>query len=174
LAAALESDFAGAAWDRLHDIPDLVDLARVRRIAVVGCGPVPVTAFFLEEKSAAEEIVALDRNAQATDLARRLIRHLGTKRIGVQVGDGGSVDYGRFDLVYVTNHVSPKLAVLERIADTAPAGVHVLVRQGFGLGRLLSESIDDATPRGLRVVRCCKPDPVFHAGHLLLARDARP
>jgi len=169
----LETGFARSTFDRIQEAAQLVDLGRCRQVVVVGCGPLPAAALFFDELTRHCDVTALDIDATAVDVARRVAEAHGSRRLGIVHADGGDYDYAGADAVYVVNQVTDKPRVLRRIADTAPLDARVLVRDPAGPGRLLAESVDGALPRPWRIEATGALDPSFISRHLLLARDRR-
>jgi hypothetical protein len=166
----LRSAFARNTFDRLEEAMRLVAFDACRRVVVVGCGPLPAAALFFHERMRVFGVTALEIDRVAADLARRVAERHGSQRLSVLCQDGRDHDYGGADAVYVVNQVTPKPHVLRRIAATAPPTVRVLLRDPFGPGRLLADSVDGSLPPPWRVVAAGAGDPNFFSRHLLLAR----
>jgi hypothetical protein len=71
--------------------------------------------------------------------------------VKIELCDGRAYDFSRAQVIFVANMVSPKAAVLSRIADTAAEGVQVVVREPYSLGRLLTESVEDSLDSRLEI-----------------------
>jgi hypothetical protein len=166
----VQSAFALNTFDRLEETARLVDLGGCRRVVIVGCGALPAAAFFFHERTQAFRITALDVDRGAADLARLVTQRHGSERLGILCQDGRDHDYEGADVVYVVNQVKPKRDVLQRIAATAPPAVRVVLRDPFGPGRLLADSVDGPLPQPWRLVATGAVDPNFFSRHLLLSR----
>jgi hypothetical protein len=119
-----------------------IDFSICKRMVMVGCGPCPSTVLHVCDKIDVAEIVALDVLPDAVDTARKVFKHVGISHARAEVCPGERFDYADADVVFVANMVSPKPAVLSRIADTAPASVQIVVREPYSLGLLWAESAE--------------------------------
>jgi hypothetical protein len=125
---------------------------------------------FIHDHTTTPEIVGLDTDPQAIDMATRVAAAFAPHRVRVIEDDGVRFDYGTANVVYVANHVSPKTRVLQRIADTAHEQAQVILRDPFGYGCLFAESgVADLDPRFV-VARMGEGNRYFLSRHILLAR----
>lgn len=146
--AEVAGEAARVAYDRVHDMFGRVEFQRCRRFVMVGCGQLPVTVFHVHDKTDVSELVALDIRPDAVETVGKLAARLGLLRVKAERCDALRHDFSEAQIVYVANMVSPKGAVLARIADTAPDGVQIIVREPYALGRLWAESGErDLDPR---------------------------
>jgi hypothetical protein len=129
------------AYHRLNEVFDHVDFANCRRAVMVGCGGRPFTMFRIHDQTAVPEIIGLDIVPEAVETANRLAAKLGYDRMRAEFCDGCTYDYGEAQVVYVASMVSPKAAVMSRIADTAPEDVQIVVWEPVSLGRLWAERV---------------------------------
>jgi hypothetical protein len=127
-------------YNRVREMFERVDFRACRCFVMVGCGRVPVTMFHVHERTATTEIVGLDIVPEAVETAREIAARFGYARTGVELCDGQAYDYGRAQIIFITNMISAKAAVLTRIAETAPPDVVIVVREPYSLRRLWSES----------------------------------
>ncbi|PTE11320.1 class I SAM-dependent methyltransferase [Mesorhizobium helmanticense] len=130
------------AYNRLNEVFDHVDFRDCRRAVMVGCGGRPFTMFRIHDEAAVPEIVGLDIVPEAVETANRLAAKLGYDRIRAELCDGRDYDYCEAQFVYVASMVSPKAAVVSRIADTAPENVQIVLWEPYSLGRLWAESAE--------------------------------
>lgn len=128
-----------AGYERVAEMFAHVDFSCCRRLVMVGCGPLPVTALHVAERCGVPECVLLDTSAPALADCAALVQAFGWQALHPCLADGAAFDYGSAQVVYVANVVSPKAATLARVASTAPAGVQLVVREPWSLGRLWSE-----------------------------------
>ncbi|GAA2139247.1 hypothetical protein GCM10009760_21250 [Kitasatospora kazusensis] len=144
---------------------------RVRDAAVIGCGPFPESLVGLQTCGLVTGVVTgVDRDVAAARLAEQVARRYGPRPAGLRTvaTDGGSFDFGRSELVLLVNGLAHKAELLERIRQTAPPGVLVLLRNPRLLGRLLYESAHPTTADGWRVI--AQVDPTLLSRTLLLER----
>lgn len=167
--AMAQSGFAASTFARLEEAGELVDVDR-GEVVVVGCGPLPAAALFFHRHAPACTVLALEVAVGAARTARAVARRHATPRLRVACRDGLQHHYGGAALIYVVNQVTPKAAVLRRIAGTAPRSVRVLVREPYGPGRLLADSAEPSLGPDWQVGARGAVDPRFHSRHLLLAR----
>jgi len=146
--ADVAGEAALTAYHRVRDMFDRVDFRSCRRFVMVGCGQLPVTVFHVHDRTDVPELVALDILSEAIGTVEELVERMGLTRVTAELRDGVSHDFSRAQVVYVANMVSPKRAILSRIADTAPGDVQIIVREPYALGRLWAEAGElDLDPR---------------------------
>jgi hypothetical protein len=134
------------------DLFQAVDFANCKRMVMVGCGASPSTVFQICDKTDVPEIVALDVLPDAIRMVRALSSQLGISRVRAEVGSGQDFDFAGADVIIVANLVSPKAAVLSRIADTAPAAVQIVSRDPYSLATLWTERAESNLDPRLKVV----------------------
>ena len=130
------------AYRCLDEVFDHVDFRNCRRAVMVGCGGRPFTMFRIHDQTAVPEIVGLDIVPEAVDTANKLAAELGYGRMHAELCDGCDYDYSNAQMVYVASMVSPKAAVVARIADTASDDVQIVLWEPYSLGRLWAESAE--------------------------------
>jgi hypothetical protein len=167
----VRSDFGRHTYDRVPEVLRLADFGACRRFVMVGCGAFPAAALLVRDATAVPEIVAFDLDARAAGLARRVVAAMRESRIRIDSGDGAVYDYDGAGIVYLANQVSGKDRVLERVRDTAPSSAVVIVREPYGVGRLVAESVQCRLPPPFRVGAFGEGNPDFYSRHVLLARD---
>ena len=140
---AVAGEAGRVAYDRVSDMFRHVDFSRCRRFAMVGCGPLPVTALHVMERAGVQECIVLDVSPTAVETVEALRRKFGWNALQPRVCSGESFDYAAADVVYVANMVRGKLATALRALATAPAGVQLVVREPYSLGRLWAEKAED-------------------------------
>lgn len=139
------------AYNRLNEVFDRVDFRHCKRVVMVGCGGRPFTMFRIHDQTAVPEIIGLDIVPEAVETANRLAMKLGYGRMRAELCDGRDYDYGAAQIVYVANMVSPKAAVVSRIADTAPDDVEIIIWDPCSLGRLWAENCERSLDARLEV-----------------------
>ena len=168
LAGHARVGFGRSVFDRLADLPGLVDLNRCRRVVVVGCGALPAAAFVIHDATSDTHISALEIDPATAEVAQRVALRHGSSRLEVLAQDGCEHDFADAGAVFVANQATPKSAILARIASTAPADVVVALREPVGVGRLLSEGLDQPPPPWT-FVASGPPDQRFLSRDVLLA-----
>lgn len=131
------------AYTRLDPVFDRIDLADCRSAVMVGCGARPFTMFRMHDETEAAEIIGLDIVPEAMDSANILAARLGYDRMRAELCDGRAYDYAKARFIYVASMVTPKAAVVSRIADTAPDDVQIVIWEPWSLGRLWAESVEE-------------------------------
>jgi hypothetical protein len=139
------------AYNRLDEVFDHVDFDNCRRAVMVGCGGRPFTMFRIHDQTTVPEIIGLDIVPEAVETANRLTAKLGYMRMRAELCDGCDYDYGDAQVVYVASMVSPKAAVVSRIADTAPDTVQIVLWEPVSLGRLWAENAEGTLDPRLEV-----------------------
>ncbi len=134
------SDNAKRAYDHLTDDFASVHVGHCRKAVMVGCGWRPTSAFHILGETETPEIVAIDNVQVAVDAATALAQRLRAERLHIELQDGLTYDYGGAQLIYVASMVSPKSAIVSRIAETAPENALIVLWEPASLGRLWVES----------------------------------
>ena len=164
----LAGDFARRAFLRVKDMFDAIDFSGCSRFVMVGCGPLPVTLLQVAERTQARSLVGLDIDSISIEHARKLMGYLRQERVRIHREDGGEYNYASADVVYVANLVRPKARVLARIADTAPGGTQVIVREPLDAGRLFTEAGADRLDSRFRITGQGPGDSLFLSRHVFL------
>ena len=134
--------FSLANYNRSIGMFDHLDFRDFRRMVLVGCGWLPTTLFHIHEKTDVPELVGLDIIPDAIATSNQLAKRLGYDRVRTERIDGCSYDYSQAQIVYIVRMALPQLAVLSRVADTAPDNVQVVVRDSYSLGRLWGSPLE--------------------------------
>jgi hypothetical protein len=127
-------------YNRVREMFERVDFRACRRFVMVGCGRLPETMFHVHDRTETTDIIGLDIVPDAIDTAREMAARFGYSRIRAELCEGQAYEFGEAQIIFITNMVSSKAAVLSRIAETAGADVQVVVREPYSLRRLWSES----------------------------------
>ncbi len=167
----VRSDFGRHTYDRVPEVLRLADFGACRRFVMVGCGAFPAAALLVRDATAVPEIVALDVDARAAATARRVVEAMGERRIRIECSDGAAHDYSGAQIVYLANQVAMKGRVLEQVRETAPADAVVIVREPYGVGRLVAESLERGLPAPFRITALGENNPDFYSRHVVLGRD---
>ena len=139
-------------YDRLAEVFAWVDIRDCRRLVMVGCGLKPFTIFHFHDKTSIPEIVGLDVEPEAIEATTSLATKLSYERVSAKQCDGREYDYAGAQIVYVACMVSPKPAVVSRIADTAPDDAQIILWEPYSLSRLWAERAENDLDPRLEVV----------------------
>lgn len=139
------------AYNRLNEVFDYLDFRRCQQVVMVGCGGRPFTMFRFHDQTTIPRIIGLDIVPEAVETANTLAARLGYPRIRAELCNGLDYDYGQAQVVYIANMVSPKAAVVARVAETAPDDVTIIVWDPCSLGRLWADRAEDALDSRLEV-----------------------
>jgi hypothetical protein len=160
-------------YNRVREMFDRVDFGACRRFVMVGCGRLPVTMFHVHDRTKTTEIIGLDVVPDAIDTAREIAVRFDYARIGVTLCDGQAYEYDEAQVVFITNMISSKAAVLSRIAETAPPDVRIIVREPYSLRRLWSESAERSLDPRLEIIGKGSANPTL-SRDVYLKRRSRP
>ena len=166
----VRAGFGRLTYDRVRELLDLVGLGTCRKFVMVGCGAFPAAALLVRDSTSVPDIAALDGDVEAATTAQRVIEAVGDHRIHVERIDGADHNYGGADIIYIANQVCPKVRVLERVRDTAPPDTIVIVREPYGVGRLVAESVVPCLPPPYRAAAIGANHSTFCSRHVRLAR----
>ena len=139
-------------YNRVREMFERVDFRACRRFVMVGCGRLPVTMFHVHDQTETAEIIGLDIVPDAIETARKMAARFGYARIGAELCDGQTHDYGQAQIIFITNMIASKAAVLSRIAETAPPEVRIIVREPYSLRLLWSESGERSLDPRLEII----------------------
>jgi hypothetical protein len=135
---------------------------RSARVAFVGSGPLPLTAFLLAGECV--RVDNLDRDAAALALSRRVAGALGVTGLGFVHADAGGddgVDLVGYGLVILAALVGrtpgEKAEVIAHVADAMAPGALLLVRSARDLRTLLYPAVDPGALAGLEVLGTVHP-----------------
>src|SRR5262245_9318466 len=90
-------------YNRVREMFERVDFRACRRFVMVGCGRLPVTMFHVHDQTETTEIVGLDIVPDAIETARKMAARFGYPRIGAELCDGQTHDYGQAQIIFITN-----------------------------------------------------------------------
>ncbi|HEX5959292.1 MAG TPA: nicotianamine synthase family protein [Hyphomicrobiaceae bacterium] len=127
----------------LHRLPPGLKLHPGESVAVVGAGPLPLTAVLVHRLAGGLPVTCIDIDPEACRLARALIGKVGLAGLAVRCIDGARHDYASHPVVLVASLVPGKVANVRRIQATRPRAL-VALRSAEGLCTLLYEPVDEA------------------------------
>jgi hypothetical protein len=127
------------SYNRSREMFDLIDFRDCQRAVMVGCGSLPFTMYHIEDRTDVPDIVGLDILPDAIATAKELSEKLGYARVRFELHDGQTYDFRDAQVVYIASTVTPKRAVMSRIAETASAGTRIISRDPYSLARLWVE-----------------------------------
>ncbi|WP_125776889.1 nicotianamine synthase family protein [Antribacter gilvus] len=148
----------------------------VRSVAVLGSGPLPLTAFAYADRLSAE-VVGVDVDPVATEAARRVATLSGPGGVRLEVGDAADVDLRAHDVVVLAALVgtttAEKATLAARLATRMRPGALLLLRSARGLRTLLYPAVRTSTLRGFTVLEVVHPtDDVINS--VVVARAGSP
>lgn len=132
-----------------------------RRVAFVGSGPLPLTAFLLAGTGA--RVDNLDRDADALAASRRVADVLGVTGLEFVLADATApgTPLDRYDMVVLAALVgrtpSEKARVIAALAEAMAPGSILLVRSASGLRTLLYPAVDPGALAGFEVLGTVHP-----------------
>ena len=147
--ASLHKGFGRDAYRRVGDLVDMVPACH--NVVMVGCGAFPATLFWLRDHFPNARYTGLDTNVRCVATAAKLADDIALE-MEFRVIDGSDYDFVDADFVYVANHVTPKKAVLEKVARSSSA-TRVVVREPTRKGELLAEAVRFDLPEQFAVER---------------------
>ena len=107
----------------------MFDISESKNLLHVGSGAYPITAIMLAKITDAE-IVAIDRNSVAINLAKKVIsKNELYKKITIKRGDGAEYPVESFDTIIISSCSVPKIEILEHIFKTAKPKSKIIVRE---------------------------------------------
>lgn len=149
---ALTDDKGRTAYRRVEDMFEHVAFGRCRHMVSVGCGPLPVTALHVIERTSVQQCLLLDELPEPVRTCQALIQRFGWHRLQARVARGEEHDYADAQVVFIANAVRPKAATLGRVLATAAEDVQIVLREPWSLGRLWTERGEDALDARVEVV----------------------
>lgn len=147
------------------------------RVAVVGSGPLPLTALLLAAGGA--HVDNLDRDPVALAASRRVVDALGAGGLGFVVADAGGpadVDLAPYGLVVLAALAGPtpaeKARVVRHVAASMAPGAVLLARSARGMRTLLYPEVDLGAVTGLDVLGTVHPEGEV-VNSVVVARKAK-
>jgi len=129
----------------------MVDMEDVKNIVLVGSGPMPHTLIFMNENTKVDHILGIDNNPEAVYISSEILKVLDLPKIQVSREDGIKFDYSNYDLVFVSDFVSPKSKIIDKIFETSKKSVQIIARTPTRLGNLFNESLEQNLNKNLFV-----------------------
>lgn len=126
-------------YDRVASLFDHIDFSQCRRFAMVGCGPLPVTALHVMERAHVRQCDVLDISPAAVEFVGALKARFGWDALNPIEEDGRRFDFSQADVVFVANMVHGKAETTRRILETAPAHAQIVIREPYSVGGLWAE-----------------------------------
>jgi hypothetical protein len=136
----IDGDIMQNSYSHVNEELKLLNTEDCKELVMVGCGSYPETILYLHENIQNAHIIGLDENQESVYMAGKIVKDQNLERISLLNLKGSLYDYSDTDIVYIANFVMEKQAVLDRIVETAPDHVQIIVRAPKLLGRL---SYDD-------------------------------
>ena len=167
----VRAGFGRLTYDRVRELFDLVELGSCRKFVMVGCGAFPAAILLVRDLTSVPDLIALDVEFEAATMAQRVIDAIGDHRIHVHRIDGADYSYVGANVIYIANHVCSKARSIERVRDSAPQDAVVIVREPYGVGRLVAETVVSHLPSPYRVAAIGANHGTFYSRHVRLARD---
>jgi nicotianamine synthase len=135
---------------------------RLRRVAFLGSGPLPLSALLVADALGADvEVDAVDCDHQALDAGRRVAAALGAERVRFVPGEAETMDVSGYDLVMLAALVgatpAAKRAVLARLAASMAPGVLLLARSARAARTLLYPPLEPADLAGFAIQAVVHP-----------------
>ena len=129
-------------------------------VAVVGCGPLPLTALGYASALGCA-VVGLDRDPVAVALARRVAERVGPTTVRFEQADAADAELTGYGVVVLAALVgetpSAKAAILRQVAGAMRPGAVLLARSARGLRTLLYPPVDLASMPGFEVLEVVHP-----------------
>ena len=162
-------DFAKSAYHRVADMFQHEDFRHCRRVAMIGCGPFPMTALHIINQYPNIHIDAMDIDLIAIRAAQQVIDRCSlNKHIALHHKNGIAHDYQATNIVYIANLVRPKREVLQRIHATCSPNTLVILRDPTEMGKEYAESGLATLGPEFTVEHIGNGDDTFHSRHVFL------
>lgn len=108
-------------------------------MAMIGCGPLPVTFIKFAKEFPRWNCLAIDNNPEAIAYAKLVTRKFFVKNTHFEILNGKNFNYKDVDFTIISNVVTDKAAILNRIAATGKEGATVVIRTPIRFAKLLYE-----------------------------------
>lgn len=130
------------AYERNGDMFNHVDFQDCETFVMVGCGPLPVTAMHVMDRSSVRNVVCLDLSEKAIEWTNQLKAAMGLDRMQARLSNGADYDFGAASVIYIANMVIRKREVLMQALRTCGPAARLVVREPYSLGRLWTERVE--------------------------------
>lgn len=129
-------------------------------VAVLGCGPLPLSALGYADTLGAS-VVGLDRDDAAVALARQVAARIGAAGVRFEQADAADVGLAGYDAVVLAALVgetpSAKAGILREMAGSMRPGALLLARSARGMRTLLYPPVDLRAMPGFEVLEVVHP-----------------
>lgn len=143
----------------------LLDIARVKTLVMIGSGPFPKSLIEYALNTSIAEIVGIDYDKKAIEIAETLLQKLDlVHRIAFVHTKAEDYDYACADVVIVGNFVTPKLPILKQVAHTIKPDAKILLRVPTLLDKLVYEAVPEKEISTLNLKVEKVLDKVFYIG----------
>ncbi|MFT7184328.1 MAG: hypothetical protein ACI9QC_000667 [Oceanicoccus sp.] len=132
----INGDYMQQSYNHVNEELKLIDTKKCKRLVMVGCGPYPETILYLNENIEHTEIIGLDESREAIYMSGKMLESQNLEKIELQSLAGYQFDFTEVDVVHIANFVPSKKKILDRIVETAPDHVQILVRTPQLLGSI--------------------------------------
>jgi len=131
----------------------LAQLAPKDEVAMIGSGPLPITAILLSSRFGLR-VTAIERDRHAAALSRRVIERFGLEnKIRVNTEAGEKAVIGEACCVLVAILAQPKRAILENLLRVCHASTTVICRTSQGIRQALYRPTEPLAFREYKTVR---------------------
>lgn len=137
----LEYDYNKKRYEAYSTFYKNLELKDIKKMVMVGCGPLPNTIMYFYENTKIPEIIGLDNNQEAVFMAGTMLKGLECSGVKLRHMDGTKYDYSEADVITIANFVSPKNKVLNRIASTCKDSAQIVVESPRFLNSMIFDKI---------------------------------
>lgn len=150
----IDSDQIKARFAAKHTELQWIDWSKGKRVGCVGCGSLPDTILYIAENTPAETVIGLDYSHEAVFIARELLSSVGIDHASMEAVKYSSYSFHDIDIVFISGYTENKSEIIERIAETAPEHVQILVENPIkGMMRLLYDDVAFSHHKRLRITK---------------------
>lgn len=120
-------------------------------VVFIGSGPFPITAILYHQMTGKKvDCLELDENSAQT--SEEVFKKLGlSDNMKVHVGDGGTYDLGKYDVVLNALLAKPKFKIMQNVIRTGHDNCKILCRTSEGLRQLVYESTPEDVINGFNL-----------------------
>jgi hypothetical protein len=135
----LESRFSKFHFEKSKDIYNMfLEPQKIKTFLMIESGSIPSTIMYFYEKTNIPNLISIDSNQEAIYMMNEFLEGLNIKdRIQSDRVYPHLYDYKDVDAIYINGISLNKKNILNRIAETAPDHVQIIVRNPIGLKNLI-------------------------------------
>jgi len=119
-----------------------IDFSKIKNFVMIWTWALPETVLYLSEKTDIENIICIDDNFEAVFLAWEMILKLGIKNVTLKHTNLLNFNFQNVDLIYIPWFTFKKNELIQRIINSWPKKVQIIINTPDKLESLLYDNVN--------------------------------